>query len=289
MKNYPLSIKAADNFEIQTTAYEPENSNGCVVIINSANAVKQSFYTAFASHLADLGYWVYTYDYRGIGKSKPAKIKGFEATMTDWAEKDYAAVLKYINQQHSNQKKIAIGHSFGGHILAFVEESKSLDAGIIIASQTGYWKAWEGKGRRMMWTLSHVLLPIASRIWGYLPAKIGLGEDLPKGIALQWARWIKSPNYFFDDYPHKRELYDKLNIPILAWSFEDDTYAPLKPVKVLLGYYKSAQITHQHLSPKSIDVKSIGHFGFFRKQFEPNLWKKTTDWLTQVLITYETA
>jgi predicted alpha/beta hydrolase len=47
-----------------------------------------------------------------------------------------------------------------------------------------------------MWRLSNLLLPITSKIWGYVPAKLGLGEDLPKGVTLEWAKWCKTPNYF---------------------------------------------------------------------------------------------
>ena len=33
---------------------------------------------------------------------------------------------------------------------------------------------------------------------GYAPGWAGIGEDLPKGVFLQWAEWVSSPRYLFD-------------------------------------------------------------------------------------------
>lgn len=74
MQSNPLSITTKDGYEIKATVYQPQNENKSVFLINSANAVKQGYYSSFATYLAELGYWVYTYGYRGIGESKPAKI-----------------------------------------------------------------------------------------------------------------------------------------------------------------------------------------------------------------------
>ena len=38
-----------------------------------------------------------------------------------------------------------------------------------------------------------------TRLVGYAPGWSGIGEDLPKGVFLQWARWVMSPRYLFDD------------------------------------------------------------------------------------------
>ncbi|CAM3221072.1 hypothetical protein EMST110833_02030 [Empedobacter stercoris] len=52
-------------------------------MISSAIGVKQSFYTKFAIYLANKGYLVFTYDYRGIGDSKPNNLKNFKANFID--------------------------------------------------------------------------------------------------------------------------------------------------------------------------------------------------------------
>jgi predicted alpha/beta hydrolase len=34
--------------------------------------------------LTECGYFTLTYDYRGIGNSKPESLKGFQANLEDW-------------------------------------------------------------------------------------------------------------------------------------------------------------------------------------------------------------
>ncbi len=175
------------------------------------------------------------------------------------------------------------GHSFGGQIMALLPESQHIDLGVMVAVQTGYWKDWKGKGRRMMWSLSHLLLPITSKIWGYVPAKIGLGEDLPKGVALEWAKWIKNPDYLFDFIPNAKKLAVNFQKPVLAWSFEDDSYAPIEPVRAYMRYFLNTSFLHKHLKPTDIQAKSIGHFGFYREKFKATLWQDTLDWIKEEL------
>ncbi|MEC8428943.1 MAG: CocE/NonD family hydrolase, partial [Pseudomonadota bacterium] len=63
------SIITNDGLSLSATIYSPKENAKAGVIINSATAVKQSYYQDFASFLASNGYLVVTYDYRGIGKS----------------------------------------------------------------------------------------------------------------------------------------------------------------------------------------------------------------------------
>jgi predicted alpha/beta hydrolase len=84
-----IKISAADGFPISVTCFKPKRFNGRVVLINSATGVKKDYYAVFATWLSELGFSVYTYDYRGIGESMQGSLKGFKATMEDWGTKDY--------------------------------------------------------------------------------------------------------------------------------------------------------------------------------------------------------
>jgi predicted alpha/beta hydrolase len=55
-----------------------------VVIMNSASDVPQGFYRQFATALAEAGYTVITYDYRGIAGSRPSSLHGFATRTSDW-------------------------------------------------------------------------------------------------------------------------------------------------------------------------------------------------------------
>lgn len=283
MQKTTFTLHTSDNYPITVTSFQPENPNQKVVLLNGANAIKQSFYEAFATFWAEKGYWVYTYDYRGVGLSKPPQIAHFQATMTDWVEKDWKAVFDYVLQNHPLFKKIVVGHSFGGQIVGWLPIGKEIDALLLVASQTGYWKNWEGKGRWMMYAVSHLLFPTASKIWGYLPARFGLGEDLPKGVAIEWAKWCRSRNYLFDYIEEKIQNYQLVKNPTLSINFTDDTYAPTKSVEALLAFYSKAQIEKRIYDPKELNVKKIGHFGFFKKKYADLLWIPALEWLEQKL------
>lgn len=77
-----LILKTPDHFPLSVKIFEPEISNGKLLLINSATGVKQQIYFSFAKYLAEKGFTVITYDYRGIGESKPKK--------NEWLQSEYA-------------------------------------------------------------------------------------------------------------------------------------------------------------------------------------------------------
>ena len=79
-----LVLQTSDHFPISARIFEPEIANSKLLLINSATGVKQQVYFSFAKYFAEKGFTVITYDYRGIGESKPHKMKGFEASMRIW-------------------------------------------------------------------------------------------------------------------------------------------------------------------------------------------------------------
>ena len=92
-----LAIAAEDGFVLGASLYHPVAARARgTVILHGATAVPQSYYRHFASFLAERGLRVLTYDYRGVGRSRPAQLRGFAATMTDWARLDAAAVHRFV-------------------------------------------------------------------------------------------------------------------------------------------------------------------------------------------------
>src|SRR5688500_3934207 len=91
-----LIITASDGYPLSATSFIPDNPNGKVVLINSATGVKQKYYSDFAAYLAHGGYQVYTYDYRGIGGSRPKTLNGCKATMAEWGTKDYHSMIQHL-------------------------------------------------------------------------------------------------------------------------------------------------------------------------------------------------
>ena len=275
-----IKILTKDLYVLSSRHFIPAEPNGHVIIINPATGVKQSFYAHFAAYLANEGFHVYTYDYRGIGASRFGSLKNFDASILMWGEDDFGAMVKYIRQRHPLYSISVVGHSIGGQIIGLSKLSQAVDSIVMIGSQTPFWRHYKGTMLPKVWNLWHLMIPLLTQLFGYFPARsLGLFEDLPGPAALQWARWGKNKNYLFDELPHKREIFSSLQQPTLVYSFSDDPYAPLKAVEDLLGHYQNLKIEHRHIVPKSISRNSIGHFSFFRKSSEEIFWNEVSLWV----------
>lgn len=130
-----------------------------------------------------------------------------------------------------------------------------------------------------MIALWYLIIPVLSVVCGYFPARrLQIGEDLPKKVALQWARWGRHPDYIASESVLAAR-FSSFQGPVLAYSFSDDNFAPIKAVNALLTCYTRASIEHRHKKIEK-DSQSIGHFGFFRENVaKDNLWKESVDWL----------
>ncbi len=72
-----LLLAARDGVKLAASLFEPAAPNGGAVLLNSGTGIPRQFYAAFARHLAERGFVVLTYDYRGLGGSdKPRDARG---------------------------------------------------------------------------------------------------------------------------------------------------------------------------------------------------------------------
>ncbi len=276
-----LRIPALDGYGLAATLYEPAaggGQEGPVVLINSATAVRRGYYDAFARHLAGEGFTVVSYDYRGIGGSRPDRLAGFQARMLDWGRLDLAGVLEWIGGHLRPSRLLVVGHSVGGQLVGLAEGNWRLHALLAVASQSGWWGHWPRPARYRM-AFRWYLVPVVTRLFGYLPGSFGTKEDLPAGVARQWAYWGRRPDYLMEE--GVRAGFERFRGPILAYSFSDDGYAPRAAVEGLLDFYTQADIWHRHLRPADVGAEEVGHFGFFRDRFRETLWRDTTAWLVK--------
>lgn len=280
MSGTAVEFPARDGYRLAGTLYRPKTPNRRAVLFQAAAGVKQEFYGKFADYLATRGFAALTFDYRGIGRSRPARLRGFQARMRDWAEKDIAGALDYLARASHGARVIGVGHSFGGQTFGLVPGNERYVAAMSVGSQSGYWKHWRGAGRAGMWLVTHVVLPGVSRVAGYLPARIlGQGEDLPAGVAREWASWCRHPGYLVGALGAE-EAYARFTAPIRAYAIGDDVYAPPAAVAAFLGFYPNAPRKRIDVDPAQ-HGGPIGHFGFFRERFRESLWKEAADWLAK--------
>lgn len=277
-------VTTRDNETISATLFRPHNHNNHTVLIANAMGMPQRFYRHYASYLAEQGCVVMTFDYRGIAQSKNSKnLWGYHATLEQWASQDLQAVLKWLTRQYPGTELTVIGHSLGGHLLGATPDNQHVAALIGVSAQNTYWRNWAWWRQPLMGLFWFVLLPIVSYAIGYFPSKLfGLGEPLPKQIALDWSRgashklgnkglFVNTAHDHYSDFTGYTRFY----------SFTDDSaMAPRKSVEAILDYYPNAQAQHhRRVSPQSIGMDSIGHSRFFRPEMRDTLWQESFTWL----------
>lgn len=278
-----LTIPARDGYDLGATWFAPADHGTQpqgVISFHPATATPQTFYYHCARFFAAQGYHAYTYDYRGIGRSAPKSLKGFEATVDALAVHDIPAVLDFIDERHPGLPQIYIGHSVGGQLMGMTDNASLIHKAVTCSSQNGYWRLQGGNQKYVVLFSMYVAFPILTRLCGYFPwSRMAGGEDLPKGAALQWARWCRSPNYLFDDasLPHL-DRYDRLTTPILAYCFSDDDWGTRDAVHSLMNHYTAAALEYRYVAPADFDRASIGHFGYFKRGSDA-LWADTLAWI----------
>ena len=269
-------IPATDGFPLGGTEFGDLSTAGHIVLIAPATGVLRRLYRAFAEFLATQGFGVVTWDWRGTGDSRPKSLRQFRTRMRDWGARDLAGVIEWASAHHPQARLLVVGHSFGGQSVGLAPNRDCVNALVTIGAQSGYWGHWPRPQRYKYALIWYLAMPLATRVAGYFPARLlRLGEDLPRGVALQWARWCRTPSYLGDWSGHRA-----FKAPILALSFADDPFAPRRAVDALLTEYGSRDQTHRHLTPKDVGVPGIGHFGFFRASLVPGLWRSVAHWLS---------
>ena len=275
--NEYITIPASDGFALAATIHEPEAATGKVIIISSATAVPRAFYSSIAAWLCSKGYTVVTYNYRGIGDSRPDSLKYFRARMRDWGLNDLQGVIDWIVKEVKPKKLYLIGHSAGGQQAGLIKNSEHIHAMATMSAQSGYWKLQKGNEKFKNIFQVNLLLPLLSTLFGYFPwSKLTSGEDLPKGVAIEWAGWCRHPLYMLGDDTLPLDRFKQFKAPVLAYSFEDDSWGSPKAVKAMMCAYPNVE--YWHISPKEYGIGRLGHIGFFRDKAEP-LWINLLDWL----------
>lgn len=284
LRRYPRSvtsgrdfdISARDGFSLRATAYGPEAPER-LVLISSATAVPRRFYRHFAAALTDAGLGVVTYDYRGIGDSRPRSLRGFEARMRDWGLLDMAGVVDWAKQTHPDATLAMVGHSVGGQVAGMLDNADALAGMVTFSSQSGHWRLQGGEQKLAVALHMHLSFPLLAKTVGYIPwSRFGGAEDLPQGVALEWARWCRDRSYLLGDASLPLDRYGRFDAPVRAYSFDDDKWGTAKAVDAMMQAYPNVE--RRHVTPAMAGTSSLGHFGFFRPAAKA-LWPEVIEWL----------
>ncbi|WP_165216994.1 alpha/beta hydrolase family protein [Affinirhizobium pseudoryzae] len=287
----PVRFRAADGYELGGFLWHnaQEDPERPVLIVSAATSVRCRYYARFALYMFQHGFDVLTYDYRGIGESRPGQLKGFEADWVDWGEQDLEGALQYVAHILPGRPLRVIGHSIGGFAIGLAPSNRRIGRILSVGSQYAYWRDYAARHKlRMLWKW-HVVMPLLTRLFGYFPAKrLGWMEDTPAGVVHDWSGMTAR----FEDRlragrtiagrPEGEVLCDRfaqVEAPILAISFSDDPHGTVPAVNRLLAYFKSSECRHMHLKPSDVGHDSIGHFAFFHDRFRDTFWPLALHWL----------
>lgn len=276
--SHPIHFPAADGFRLAGELFEPAGPARARVVIGAAMGVPRSYYRPFAQHLADRGALVLSFDYRGMGGS--AQEPPPACRLSDWGERDLAGAFRALQHEAPAARSLFVGHSVGGQLLGFVPELDA-EAALFVASQSGYYGNWSGLPRALMFGVWNGLIPLFVSALGRLPMKAARqGEDVPGGVAQQWAEWGRRPGYLWPDAMARGGAsFTRWRGRLLSLGIADDRYAPRRSIEALGEMYRAATVLVREVAPRDVGAQEIGHFGFFRRRFEASLWAMALDHL----------
>jgi predicted alpha/beta hydrolase len=268
-----IDLLTEDNYTLSAHLFEPQNSNQKFLLINSATGVKQQIYFSFAQFFSEQGFTVLTYDYRGIGLSKPKKMKDFDASMRIWGTNDYKALTHYIKTNYQDYHKFCLGHSLGALILGMNEDSIMFEEFIFVGTQNAFVGNLKFRTKIEAYLGFGIAQPLSTKILGYFPGNwFGLGESLPAGSAFDWRTLIlnkKSTNKLLEKV---EDFSKKLNQKVFVIRAEDDAWLTEKGVRSLLeDTYPNMKPTYRLIKTSESEKNEIGHINFFRS-YNKKLW-----------------
>ncbi|SEL78696.1 alpha/beta hydrolase family protein [Acinetobacter sp. DSM 11652] len=268
-----VQFPALDNYMLTGTRYLSSGVKTVArIIVASATAVPQPFYRRFAEYAAERGFEVLTFDYRGVGASSPAQLKGFKMSYLDWGKLDLAGAIEYFSSD--TFPLFVTAHSYGGQALGLTPNHHQVSAMCCYGTGAGWAGYMPFKERFKVSVMWSIVFPPIVAVTGYLPwSKFNMGSDLPLGVYQQWRRWCKNPLYFFAD-PEQQDLkaqYASVKTKIYAVSALDDDWALPNSRQAFMQHYRSADMRYIDITAKQYQMPAIGHMGYFKKGAE-KIW-----------------
>lgn len=275
-----LVVTCQDGFVIHGRIWRCEKPFG-TVIINSATGVLARYYRFYARYLCENGFTAITYDYRGIGQSRPPSLHRSGISWWDWGELDFDTVAAWALADCCGPVNV-VGHSIGGFLPGFAGNAVHLQRILTVGAQHAFWPDYARRRRAMLFLKWHIAMPALTAAFGYFPGqRLGWLEDLPKGVANTWSFGGRrfDARYSAVERRAVQERFAAVRAPILAIGLSDDEFGTPRAIQRALQYYTASRRIQVLLSPVDLGTPSIGHFGAFHSRFRDNIWPATVAWL----------
>lgn len=252
------------------------------IIINPATGVPARYYHRYARFLAAHDFDVLTYDYRGIGLSRPDRLRGIDYRWKDWGERDFEAALLFLKQQGRGDRLVVVGHSVGGFLPGLARSSHLIDRMLTVGAQYAWWGDYASSRRLSLLLKWHVIMPVLTAVCGYFPGRrIGWLEDLPAGVANEWS--FRGRRFERSHPAGERQAVltriAAVSAKVLVVCITDDEFGTKPAIRRTLGYYTGADRTIVVLRPADLGREAIGHFSLFHDSHAAGFWMGTLPWL----------
>ena len=284
---YSLSIMTERNQALAATVYRPKNKVKKAVMIAPATGIKRQFYHNFATHLAENGFGVLTFDNEGIGESLSSALAKCDASLISWGRHDMPAVLDALQDEFSDATYHLIGHSAGGQLIGLMPNYGALASVFNVACSSGRIKNMSMPYKLKAIGFMDAFIPLANLTLGYTPSdKIGMGEPLPRGVSRQWREWCNGAGYIKTAFGKsiQTHFYNDITMPSLWLGFSDDDIANSKNMDDMIRVFTKMPVEKHFLDPKDFGLNSIGHMRYFSSRTNakaPQLWQMVVDWLAK--------
>ncbi|WP_104499076.1 alpha/beta hydrolase family protein [Acinetobacter indicus] len=266
-----VTFPASDGYLLTGTCYTPPQVKA-QLLVACATGVPQAFYRRFAEYMSQYQYQVLCFDYRGVAKSAPKRLKGFQMSYLDWGKLDLAGAIAYFKRDQ--MPLFMVGHSYGGQALGLAPNHAQVTALYCFGTGAGWHGYMPLKEKIKVQFVWNLIFPPMVALAGYLPwSKLNMGADLPLGVYQEWRKWCKNPTYFFGDPAQQTlfECYAQVKTPIYAASSLDDDWALPNSRYAFMQHYCNASVKMINLSPQQFGLSQIGHMGYFRQGAE-KIW-----------------
>jgi predicted alpha/beta hydrolase len=277
-----ITVVCRDGVVLGGHLWSGQDTGAGTVVINPATGVLARYYHYYARFLAALGFTVITYDYRGIGRSRPARLGGCGYRWRDWGEMDVDAVLRFALSETPAAPLLVVGHSIGGFLPGLAESAPRIDRILTVGAQYAYWRDYAPDRRLSLFLKWHVAMPALTAVCGYFPGRrLGWLEDLPAGVANEWS--FRRARMEVSHPPAERAAvlsrFAAVTAPILAITVSDDEIGTASAIRRTLSYYRGARATEVTVTPADFGLGPVGHFGLFHARHAAGFWPKTARWL----------
>lgn len=269
-----VSIPAPSGDAIAGRWFLPDGAPVGVVAVAPAMAMPMRFYRHTAAWLAERGFAVLTFSYRGSEPELYGPLRDSTVTALDWYH-DAAAAAGHARAtaDEAGVPLTWLGHSFGGQSLGFLCEVR-IDQCVMVASGTG----WRGMAASRIRTWSpllwRVIAPVATALVGYYPGRrLRILDDLPGGVMRQWGRWCLHRDYLFSEHPELRDRFARITTPVVAFWTDDDELLSPDSIRYWIREFPNADVELIEMRAVDHGLTHIGHSGFFRPK-RAVLWEE---------------